>query len=63
MDEIFDLDKKNCIPCKRDIPPFDISEIHKYLKKIDGWDVKKFNYYSINGANVAFLLRFSIVEI
>ena len=21
-------------------PPFDISEIHKYLKKVDGWDVK-----------------------
>ena len=26
--------------CKGDIPPFDKSEIHKYLKKIDGWDVK-----------------------
>ena len=36
-----DLDKKNCIPCRGGIPPFDISEIHKYLKKIDGWDVKK----------------------
>ena len=22
------------------IPPFDKSEIHKYLKKVDGWDVK-----------------------
>ena len=21
-------------------PPFDKSEIHKYLKKVDGWDVK-----------------------
>ena len=36
-----DLHKKNCIPCKGGMPPFDISEIHKYLKKIDGWDVKK----------------------
>ena len=36
-----DLDKKNCIPCKGGIPPLDISEIHKYLKKVDGWDVKK----------------------
>ena len=36
-----DLDKKDCIPCKGDIPKFDISEIHKYLKKVDGWDVKK----------------------
>ena len=36
-----ELDKKNCIPCRGGIPSFDISEIHKYLKKIDGWDVKK----------------------
>ena len=35
------LDKKNCIPCRGGIPPFEISEIHKYLKKIDGWDVKE----------------------
>ena len=38
MDE---LHKKNCIPCRGGVLPFDISEIHKYLKKIDGWDVKK----------------------
>ena len=36
-----DLHQKNCTPCRGGIPPFDISEIHKYLKKIDGWDVKK----------------------
>ena len=36
-----DLHQKNCIPCRGRIPPFDISEIHKYLKKVDGWDVKK----------------------
>ena len=36
-----DLHEKNCIPCRGGILPFDISEIHKYLKKIDGWDVKK----------------------
>ena len=35
-----DLHDKNCIPCKGGIPPFEISEIHKYLKKVDGWDVK-----------------------
>ena len=35
-----DLDQKNCIPCKGGVPAFDISEIHKYLKKVDGWDVK-----------------------
>ena len=36
-----DLHNKNCIPCKGGMPPFAISEIHKYLKKVDGWDVKK----------------------
>ena len=36
-----DLHEKNCIPCRGGIPSFDISEIHKYLKKVDGWDVKK----------------------
>ena len=36
-----DLHNKNCIPCRGGIPSFDISEIHKYLKKVDGWDVKK----------------------
>ena len=36
-----DLDQKKCIPCRGEIPSFNISEIHKYLKKIDQWDVKK----------------------
>ena len=36
-----DLDKKKCVPCKGGIPPFDVSVIHKYLKKIDGWNVIK----------------------
>ena len=36
-----DLHEKNCIPCRSGVLPFDISEIHKYLKKVDGWDVKK----------------------
>ena len=35
-----DLSKKNCVACKGDIPAFDKSEIHKYLKKVDDWDVK-----------------------
>ena len=35
-----DLADKKCIPCEGGIPSFDKSEIHKYLKKIDGWDVK-----------------------
>jgi 4a-hydroxytetrahydrobiopterin dehydratase len=41
MDDVSDLHNKNCIPCKGGISPFAISEIHKYLKKVDGWDVKK----------------------
>ena len=36
-----DLSKKKCIACEGNIPPFDKDEIHKYLKKVDGWDVKK----------------------
>ena len=38
-----DLHQKDCIPCRGGVAPFDISEIHKYLKKVDGWDVKKNN--------------------
>ena len=36
MDELI---KKKCLPCEGNIIPFDISEIHKYQKKVDGWDV------------------------
>ena len=36
-----DLSKKKCIPCEGNIPPFDYSEIHKYLKKVDGWDLEQ----------------------
>ena len=38
-----DLAKKKCVPCEGNIPAFDISEIHKYLKKVDGWEVKSDN--------------------
>ena len=34
-----DLSNKKCVPCEGGISPFDISEIHKYQKKVDGWDV------------------------
>ena len=43
-----DLVNKKCVPCEGGTLPFDISEIHKYQKKVDGWDVKKnenTNYY------------------
>ncbi len=35
-----DLHKKKCVACDGSIPPFELEEIHKYLKKIDGWEVK-----------------------
>ena len=35
-----DLLDKKCVPCEGGILPFDIGEIHKYLKKVDGWSVK-----------------------
>ena len=36
-----ELSNKKCVPCEGGIPSFDINEIHKYLKKVDGWDVLK----------------------
>jgi len=36
-----DLFKKKCEPCEGGVIPFDITEIHKYQKKVDGWDIKK----------------------
>ena len=36
-----DLNNKKCVSCEGNAIPFDISEIHKYQKKVDGWDVIK----------------------
>jgi len=36
-----DLANKKCVPCEGNIPPFDINEIHNYLKKVDGWTVNQ----------------------
>ena len=36
-----DLLEKKCAPCEGGVIPFDVSEIHKYQKKVDGWDVEK----------------------
>ena len=44
-----DLLNKKCVPCEGGVIPFDISEIHKYQKKIDGWEIIK------NDKNVYFL--------
>ena len=43
-----ELHNKKCIACDGSIPAFDVEEIHKYLKKVDGWDVlqnQEKNYY------------------
>jgi 4a-hydroxytetrahydrobiopterin dehydratase len=34
-----DLLNKKCVPCEGGLLPFDISEIHKYQKKVDGWNI------------------------
>ncbi len=36
-----DLLDKKCVPCEGGVLPFDISQIHKYQKKVDGWEIKK----------------------
>ena len=43
------LYNKKCVPCDGGILPFDISEIHKYQKKVDGWNL------SINEKKIYFL--------
>jgi len=35
-----DLISKKCVPCEGGVLPLDLSEIHKYQKKVDGWNVK-----------------------
>ena len=44
-----DLLNKKCVPCEGGVNALDINEIHKYQKKIDGWDVLK------NQKNIYFL--------
>ena len=44
-----DLLNKKCVPCEGGVIPFDIKEIHKYQKKVDGWDIIK------NNSNIYFL--------
>ena len=36
-----DLLDKKCVPCEGGVTAFDISQIHKYQKKVDGWDIIK----------------------
>tara|TARA_X000000950_G_C13504741_1_gene493242 strand:+ start:26 stop:370 length:345 start_codon:yes stop_codon:yes gene_type:complete len=44
-----DLLNKKCVPCEGGVTAFDVSEIHKYQKKVDGWDLVK------NEENIYFL--------
>ena len=44
-----DLFNKKCVPCEGGVLPFDISQIHKYQKKVDGWKIIK------NEKNIYFL--------
>jgi 4a-hydroxytetrahydrobiopterin dehydratase len=37
MNKLFN---KKCVPCEGGVHNLDLSEIHKYQKKVDGWDVK-----------------------
>ena len=46
-----DLLNKKCTPCEGGVPALDISEIDKYQKKVDGWDVSK------NEKNIYFLKK------
>ena len=66
-----DLSDKKCIPCEGGIPAFDIGEIHKYLKKVNGWHVsendeknffiqKEFKFkYKFKNSNLLVILKFS----
>ena len=54
-----DLLKKKCVPCEGGVIPFNISEIHKYQKKVDGkfvWQCfrcgKKYFVFIENGKTI-----------
>ena len=34
-----ELSNKKCVACEGGAIPFDITEIHKYQKKVDGWEI------------------------
>ena len=38
---MIDLLQKKCVPCEGGVSTLDLKEIHKYQKKVDGWDIKK----------------------
>ena len=38
---MIDFAKQKCVACEESISAFDHSEIHTYLKKVNGWEVKE----------------------
>ena len=34
-----DLIEKKCVPCEGNVSALNLSEIHKYQKKVDGWEI------------------------
>ena len=36
-----DLLDKKCTPCEGGVPSLDTSEMHKYLKKVNGWSIEE----------------------
>ena len=46
---MIDLINKKCVPCEGGVSALNLKEIHKYQKKVDGWDVK------FNEKNIYFL--------
>ena len=36
-----DLLDKKCTPCEGGVPSLDTSEMHKYLKKVNGWSIQE----------------------
>ena len=51
-----DLLEKKCVPCEGGVKAFDISEIHKYQKKVDGWEIVK-NDKNINHLEKKFVFK------
>ena len=67
-----DLLNKKCAPCEGGVIPFDVTEIHKYQKKVDGWDVlkdkkkifflnKKFNFKNFSESQI-FINKVGIIS-
>ena len=36
-----ELAKKDCVPCRGEVPPLDAKQSAEFLKQIDGWTIQK----------------------